>query len=58
MWKMQLLDEETLLIKYAHEDVVTVRCPEPNAQVSFVVIYNVITTEARENELIVLLSRQ
>ena len=25
MWKMQLLDEEHILIKYASEDVVTLR---------------------------------
>lgn len=40
MWKMQLLDEDHLLIKYAGEDVVTLRVAEPNSQSSFFVIYN------------------
>ncbi len=33
IWKMQLLDEEHILIKYASEEVVTLRSSEPNAQV-------------------------
>ena len=33
MWKMQLLDREHLLIKYASEEVVTLRSGEPNSQV-------------------------
>ena len=33
MWKMQLLDEHHVLIKYASEEVVTLRSSEPNAQV-------------------------
>lgn len=45
MWKMQLLDEHHLLLKYAHEDVVTLRSHEPNSQVSFFVVYNFV--EAR-----------
>ncbi|BET02493.1 De-etiolated protein 1 Det1 [Nesidiocoris tenuis] len=44
MWKMQLLDEDHLLIKYANEDVVTLKTTEPNAQPSFFVIYNIKTT--------------
>lgn len=40
MWKMQLLDEDHLLIKYASEEVVTLRASEPNSQSSFFVIYN------------------
>jgi de-etiolated-1 len=35
MWKMQLLDEHHILIKYASEEVVTLRSSEPNAQVSY-----------------------
>lgn len=46
MWKMQLLDENHLLIKYANEDVVTLKTTEPNAQPSFFVIYNMETTQA------------
>ncbi|KAF6198700.1 hypothetical protein GE061_008452 [Apolygus lucorum] len=45
MWKMQLLDENHLLIKYANEDVVTLKTTEPNAQPSFFVIYNMETTQ-------------
>lgn len=36
---MQLLDENHLLIKYASEDVVTLKSNEPNSQFSFFVIY-------------------
>nr|CAG4651641.1 EOG090X028J [Triops cancriformis] len=45
MWKMQLLDEVHLLIKYASEDVVTLRSQEPNTQPSFFVVYNMESTE-------------
>ena len=41
MWKMQLLDDEHLLIKYAAEDVVTLKATEPtHSQTSFFMIYN------------------
>ena len=45
MWKMQLLDENHLLIKYASEDVVTLKISDPNSQPSFFVVYNMATTE-------------
>ena len=45
MWKMQLLDDNNLLIKLASEDVVTLRSYEPNAQTSFFVVYNFRSTE-------------
>jgi len=45
MWKMQLLDRCHLLIKYASEDVVTLRSGEPNAQFAIFVVYNVVTTQ-------------
>ncbi|XP_048584227.1 DET1 homolog isoform X2 [Nematostella vectensis] len=45
MWKMQLLDETTILIKYASEEVVTLRVADPNSQASFFVIYNMESTE-------------
>ncbi|XP_068241948.1 DET1 homolog [Palaemon carinicauda] len=45
MWKMQLLDDAHLVIKYASEEVVTLRAAEPNGQPSFFVVYNMITTE-------------
>jgi de-etiolated-1 len=41
LWKMQLLDENHLLLKYAGEAVVTLKTSEPNSQSSFFVIYNV-----------------
>ena len=45
MWKMQLLDSCHLLIKYASEEVVTLRSSEPNSQTSYFVVYNIDTTE-------------
>lgn len=41
MWKMQLLDENLMLIKYASEAVVTLKANEPNSQPSFYVIYSI-----------------
>jgi len=45
MWKMQLLDEDHLLIKYACEDVVTLKVTDPNSQLSIFVVYNMATTQ-------------
>ncbi|XP_073994045.1 de-etiolated protein 1 abo [Rhodnius prolixus] len=42
MWKMQLLDEEHLLIRYASEDVVTLKAAEPCSHPSFFVVYNIV----------------
>ncbi|CAH1961527.1 unnamed protein product [Acanthoscelides obtectus] len=44
MWKMQLLDENHLLIKYASEDVVTMKSTDINSQPQFFVVYNMKTT--------------
>lgn len=42
MWKIQLLDEDTLLLKYASEEVVTLKANEPNSHTSVTfVIYNI-----------------
>lgn len=41
MWKMQLLDDNHLLIKYANEEVVMLKATEPNSQPSFFVIYSI-----------------
>lgn len=41
MWKMQLLNEDHLLIKYTSEEVVTQKSIEPNNQISFFVVYNI-----------------
>ncbi|CAH1796500.1 unnamed protein product [Owenia fusiformis] len=45
MWKMQLLDESHVMIKYASEDVVTLKISDPNSQPSFFVIYNMKSTD-------------
>lgn len=44
MWKMQLLDENYLLIKYANEEVVSSRLSDLNSPPSFFAIYNINTT--------------
>lgn len=41
MWKMQLLDDNHLLIKYAFEEVVMLKSQEPNSQLSYFVIYSI-----------------
>ncbi|XP_023029802.2 de-etiolated protein 1 abo [Leptinotarsa decemlineata] len=43
MWKMQLIDEHTLLIKYASEDVVTLKSSDVNSQPQFFVVYDLKT---------------
>lgn len=43
MWKMQLLDVDNMLIRYASEDVVTAKIQEPSTQASFFMIYNMTT---------------
>jgi len=43
MWKMQLLDVDNILIRYASEDVVTAKIQEPSTQASFFMIYNMTT---------------
>ena len=45
LWKMQLLDETHLFLKYASEEVVTLRAPEPNSQTAFFVVYNMESAE-------------
>ncbi|CAG9759628.1 unnamed protein product [Ceutorhynchus assimilis] len=43
MWKMQLLDENHLLIKYASEEVVTLKQTDSNSsEPQFFVVYNII----------------
>lgn len=41
MWKIQLLDEDHLLIKYASEEVVTLKVQEPNSHASYFVVFNI-----------------
>ncbi|XP_059620785.1 DET1 homolog [Phlebotomus argentipes] len=45
MWKMQLLDDNHLLIKYSSEEVVTLKHAEPSSQPCFFVIYNIWETK-------------
>lgn len=45
MWKMQLLSNHQVLIKYAKEDTVTNKLTDPISQPSLIVIYNIETTE-------------
>lgn len=45
MWKMQLLDENNLLIKYASEDVVTLKSTDVNSQPQFFVVYDMKTSK-------------
>lgn len=45
MWKMQLLDEDHLLIKYANEDVITLRSNDLNSSPCFFAVYRISTTE-------------
>lgn len=43
MWKMQLLDENHILIRYTTEEVATIKIQEPNTQPSFFMVYNMAT---------------
>lgn len=40
MWKMQLCDENILLVKYASESVVTLKAHEPNSHPAFFMFYS------------------
>lgn len=45
MWKMQLIDDDHLLIRYSYEQVVTMKTLEPNNYLSYFVIYNIWETK-------------
>jgi len=45
IWKMQLLDEDHLLLKYSNEDVANMKCNEPNSQYCLFVLYEISSTE-------------
>lgn len=45
IWKIQLIDENLLLIKYASESVVTLKAIEPNSHPSFFVLYSIWDSE-------------
>ena len=44
IWKMQLLDENHLLLKYANEEVITLRLSDLNSPPSLFVVYNMSTS--------------
>ncbi|XP_054160783.1 DET1 homolog [Oppia nitens] len=44
IWKMQLLDENHLLLKYASEEVITLRLSDLNSPPSLFVVYNINTS--------------
>lgn len=45
LWKMQLLSRNHLMLKYASEDVVTLKVQDPISQPALIAIYNIETTE-------------
>lgn len=45
MWKMQLLDTNHILVRYASEEVATLQANEPNAQPALLVVYNMVTAK-------------
>lgn len=45
IWKMQLLSPHHLLLKYASEDIVTMKQSDPTSQPAFFAIYDIDTTE-------------
>ncbi|XP_046469858.1 DET1 homolog [Neodiprion pinetum] len=45
MWKMQLLDTNHILVRYASEEVATLQASEPNAQPALLVIYDMVTAK-------------
>lgn len=45
MWKMQLLDQSHLLIKYTHEEVITLRISDMHSLPTLLVIYNFKSTK-------------
>jgi de-etiolated-1 len=45
LWKMQLLDDNHLLIKYSTESAVTLKTSETNTQSSFFMVYNFMNAE-------------
>lgn len=45
LWKMQLLSRQRLLLKFASQDVVTLKSPDPMSQLALIAVYNIDTTE-------------
>lgn len=45
LWKMQFLSSSHLLLKFASEDVVTLKASDPSSQPALISVYNIETTE-------------
>lgn len=45
LWKMQLLDDHHLLLKYASEEVITMRLTDINSPPSLFMVYNFVSTK-------------
>ncbi|XP_048514088.1 DET1 homolog isoform X2 [Athalia rosae] len=45
MWKMQLLDTNHILVRYASEEVATLQASEPNAQPALLVVYDMVAAK-------------
>ena len=45
LWKMQLLSEHHLLLKYASEDIVTMKQSDPTSQPAFFAVYDIESTD-------------
>lgn len=45
VWKMQLLSRKHLLMKFASEDVVTLKATDPMSQPALIAVYNIESTE-------------
>ncbi|XP_012273076.1 DET1 homolog [Orussus abietinus] len=45
MWKMQLLDTDHILVRYASEEVATLQANDPNAQPALLVVYDMVAAK-------------
>lgn len=45
MWKMQLLDTNHILVRFASEEVATLQANEPNAQPALLVVYDMVSAK-------------
>ncbi|XP_043584576.1 DET1 homolog isoform X2 [Bombus pyrosoma] len=45
MWKMQLLDTNHVLVRFASEEVATLQANEPNVQPALLVVYDMVTAK-------------
>lgn len=45
MWKMQLLDRNHILVRYASEEVATLQASDPNAHPALLVVYDMVAAK-------------